>query len=227
MQARADALLARWEAGQPLAWILGSREFYGREFLVNEHVLIPRPESELLIETALARLSTAAARFIDLGTGSGCLAVTLALERPAWQGLALDISPPALALARQNAQRLGASLSFFQFDMSGPWVPSLLPPCSLDLVIANPPYISAPEMACLDPRVLAEPHAALSPGGDGLDLIRALLPLAHTALKPGGILLVEHGHTQGQACRNLAASWSSAITMPDLANLDRALLAIK
>ena len=136
---RLEALLQRRERGEPLAYILGSREFYGRDFEVNPHTLIPRPETEHLIETALEffdgrGMAGQALRFIDLGTGSGCIAVTLAAERPAWQGTALDISPGALETARRNAVANGVELKFLQADFTRP-----LPfePAGFDLVVSN------------------------------------------------------------------------------------------
>ncbi len=177
---RAGEYAARRAAGEPAAYILGRREFYGRDFLVTPATLIPRPETELLVETAAkaangmfsgagARRSQAAeARFpagrpvfADFGTGSGCIAVTLALLLPGWRGLALDISPAALDVARQNANRHGAALDFLLADFTRP----PLAPGSLALIAANPPYVSAAEYAELSPEVRRfEPETALVSG---------------------------------------------------------------
>jgi release factor glutamine methyltransferase len=201
-------LIERRARHEPIAYIVGEREFYGRSFLVSRDVLIPRPETELVVEDALAALAAAdashrAARsptIVDVGTGSGCLAVTLALERPDARVIATDISEPALAIARRNANRLGAGdrVTFvhgsFLARAGGPF----------DLIVANPPYVSERDRGSLPVEVERfEPAEALFAGDDGLDAIRALLPLASAALAAGGWLVMEIGQGQLAAVRNL------------------------
>ena len=231
-EVRLEALLARREQGEPLAYILGVREFYGRDFAVNPHTLIPRPETEHLIETALEffdkrGMADKPLRFIDLGTGSGCIAVTLAAERPAWQGTALDISQGALETARRNAEANEAKLAFLHADFTQP-----LPfePASFDLVVSNPPYISEEEYTELDAGVRDfEPRSALVPGPEGMEHPRAVEEVARRLLCPGGLFLMEHGWLQGEACRALchADFWNDVHTGCDLAGKDRFLFAVR
>ena len=231
-EARLEALLERRSGGEPLAYLLGVREFYGREFAVNRHTLIPRPETEHLIETALDFFdaqgrSGDALRFLDLGTGSGCIAVTLAAERPAWMGTAVDISSGALETARKNAESNDVSLSFLLADFTQP-----LPfdPASFDLVVSNPPYISEEEYAGLDAGVRDfEPRSALVPGPEGMEHPRAVEEAARRLLRPGGLFLMEHGWLQGEACRVLCHEdfWKDVHTGLDLAGRDRFLFAVR
>ena len=231
-EARLEALLARREQGEPLAYILGVREFYGRDFAVNPHTLIPRPETEHLIETALEffdkrGMADKGLRFIDLGTGSGCIAVTLAAERPSWQGTALDISQGALETARANAAANGVVLDFLHADFT-----QALPfePASFDLVVSNPPYISEEEYAGLDAGVRDfEPRSALVPGPEGMEHPRAVEEAARRLLRPGGLFLMEHGWLQGEACRALCHTdfWNDIHTGRDLTGKDRFLFAVR
>lgn len=229
-EARLESLVERRLAGEPAAYLLGCREFFGRDFLVDSSTLIPRPETEHLVEEALEFFHARSdVRFLDLGTGSGCIAVTLAAERPTWRGAAVDISPQALSMARQNAERNGAaeSVTFFEADFTEP-----LPfaPSSFDLVISNPPYISEEEYAGLDPGVRNfEPRSALVPGPEGLEHPRAVEAAARALLKEGGLLLMEHGYLQGEACRALCsdAYWMDMRTGRDLAGKDRYLFAVR
>ena len=231
-EARLEALLERRSGGEPLAYLLGVREFYGREFAVNRHTLIPRPETEHLIETALDFFdaqgrSGDALRFLDLGTGSGCIAVTLAAERPAWMGTAVDISSGALETARKNAESNDVSLSFLLADFTQP-----LPfdPASFDLVVSNPPYISEEEYAGLDAGVRDfEPRSALVPGPEGMEHPRAVEEAARRLLRPEGLFLMEHGWLQGEACRALCHEdfWKDVHTGLDLAGRDRFLFAVR
>ena len=225
---RYAALRKRRLAGEPTAYILGRKEFYGRPFRVTPDSLIPRPETELLVEAALGHLADLpSGRFADLGTGSGCIAITLALELgPGWRGLALDLSAAALRLARENARALGAAnLAFILGDYTRP--PLL--PSSLDLLAANPPYISEGEYAVLDHGVRAfEPATALVAGPDGTEHLLGLLVLGAEALRPGGLLLLELGQSQGQSLLEAASArpaWSESRILKDLAGRDRLLLA--
>ena len=225
-----ESLLARRLAGEPVAYILGKREFYGRDFLVNRHTLIPRPETEHLVEAALDFFrGQEQIRFLDLGTGSGCIAVTLAAERPLWRGTAVDVSPLALETAKSNAERLGAAerMTFLYADFTKP-LP--LEAQSFDLVVSNPPYISEEEYAALDAGVRNfEPRSALVPGPEGLEHPRAVEAAARALLKEGGLFLMEHGHLQGEACRALCpdAYWKDVRTGRDLAGKDRFLFAVR
>jgi release factor glutamine methyltransferase len=196
------SLAARRAGGEPVAYLLGHREFFGREFAVSPAVLIPRPETELLIELALATLGTdATADILDLGTGSGCIGVTLALELPRARITAIDSSAAALAMAQLNAGRHGARLRLLQSD----WFTALAGE-RFDLVVANPPYIAAadPHLDAGDLR--HEPSAALASGSDGLDAIRRIIADARSFLAPGGRLLLEHGYDQASAVRDLLAA---------------------
>ncbi|AAZ98447.1 modification methylase HemK [Thiobacillus denitrificans ATCC 25259] len=197
-----DALLARRLGGEPIAYIVGAREFYGRRFEVSPAVLIPRPETELLVELALARIPPdETTTVLDLGTGSGCIAITLALERSRARVTAVERSPAALALARRNAQTLGASVEF----SAGDWF-SDLTGRSYDLIVANPPYIADadPHLARGDLR--HEPVAALASGADGLDELRRLIDGARDHLRRPGMLLLEHGYDQADAVHALLRS---------------------
>lgn len=225
-----EAMLTRRLAGEPVAYILGRREFYGRDFQVNAATLIPRPETEHLVDAALSFFQNRdGVRFLDLGTGSGCIAVTLAAERPSWTGVAVDISSEALAVARRNAETHGASdaVTFLLADFTRP-LP--LPVGGFDLVVSNPPYVSEEEYAGLDPGVRNfEPRSALVPGPEGLEHPRAVEAAARALLKEGGLLLMEHGYLQGEACRALCsdAYWMDMRTGRDLAGKDRFLFAVR
>lgn len=227
---RLEALLERRLAGEPAAYLIGRREFYGRDFFVDSGTLIPRPETEHLVEAALEFFGDRQdVRFLDLGTGSGCIAVTLVAERPTWRGAAVDISSAALKTARKNAEANGAAdaVTFVEADFTGP-----LPfACgSFDLVVSNPPYISEEEYAGLDPGVRNfEPRSALVPGLSGLEHPRAVEAAARALLKEGGLLLMEHGCLQGDACRALCsdAYWKDMRTGRDLAGKDRFLFAVR
>lgn len=216
------SLVARRAGGEPVAYLVGYREFFGREFAVSPSVLIPRPETELLVDIALAKVGadgTATGRkILDLGTGSGCIAITLALEIPQAQVTAVDASAAALSVARGNAERLGASLRLLQSD----WFDQLAGE-RFDLIVANPPYIAAadPHLAAGDLR--HEPEPALASGADGLDAIRQIVAAAPAHLTAGGQLWLEHGYDQAEAVRELlaAARLSDIEQQPDLAGIVR------
>lgn len=193
------SLLSLRLEGQPIAYLVGKREFYGRSFHVSSNVLIPRPDTELLVELALARLPPdQPVDVLDLGTGSGCIAITLALERPLARVTAVDRSDEALAIAQLNAETLNAPVEFLASD----WF-SALGQRRFDLVVSNPPYIAAtnPHLAQGDLRY--EPLAALAAGADGLDDLRHLIQTAARHIKPGGTLLLEHGYDQAEAVQAL------------------------
>lgn len=217
--AQFDALLAQRQAGVPVAYLVGAREFYGRRFRVTPDVLIPRPETELLVEEALAHLPRSAPRSVlDLGTGSGCIAVTIACERPPVKVIAVDASVRALEVARDNASTLVASVEFIESD----WF-TRLAGRRFDLIVANPPYIASgdPHLSRGDLRF--EPPAALAAGADGLDAIRRIVADAAGFLLRGGWLLFEHGYDQAPACKDLLrkAGFSSLLSGADLAGLPR------
>ncbi len=205
--------------GEPMAYLLGEREFYGRCFRVSPAVLIPRPETEHLVEAALARLGPAPAQVVDLGCGSGAIAVTLALEAPAWQVQAVDLSPAALEVARGNAEQLGAVVHFHQ----GSWYQPLGGQEGFDLIVSNPPYIEQHDHHLAEGDVRFEPRMALTDEDDGLSCLREIIAGAPARLKTGGWLMLEHGFDQGDAVRQLllAAGLQQVATLPDLAGLDR------
>ncbi len=195
---RARELLVRRGRGEPSAYLTGLREFYGRTFAVGPAVLIPRPETELVVDLARERLAGAPApRLADLGTGSGCLAITLALELEKAEVVASDVSAPALACAAQNAQRLGARVRFVEGD----GLAALAPHAPFDWIVSNPPYVDPAEAGALAREVREhEPAGALfGPAGDPDRWARTLAAEAGRLLRPGGGLLVELG--QGQAAR--------------------------
>ncbi len=214
--ARFASLATRRAQGEPVAYLIGEKEFYGRSFAVSPAVLVPRPETELLVELALARLRPLPApRVLDLGTGSGCIAVTLALECPAASLLAVERSADALAVARANAQRLGARVEF----ALGDWYENV--GGGFDAIVANPPYVAA-----ADPHLQAlqqEPQHALVAGGDGLADLRRIVAGAPAHLHPGGWLAVEHGHDQAAGVRRLfaLAGFVAIETHRDLAGVER------
>lgn len=217
-----ESLVARRAGGEPLAYLLGSAQFHGREFAVSPAVLIPRPETEHLVELALERLQgLAVPRILDLGTGSGIVAVTLALEMPDALVTAVDVSPEALEIACGNAQRLGARVDF----RAGSWFEAVSGE-RFDLVVSNPPYVAHGDPHLELNGLPYEPQLALTDGvagGDGLTCIRAIVAGAPAHLEPGGWLLFEHGYDQGDASRNLLASngFLAVFTQPDLAGMDR------
>jgi release factor glutamine methyltransferase len=216
---RFEALLARRLAGEPVAYITGVREFYGRPFRVTPAVLIPRPDTELLVEQALARLPPEApCAVLDLGTGSGCIAVTLALERPNARVSAVDRAADALAIARENAARLGAAVEWLAGDWFG-----ALDGRRFDIIVGNPPYVAAndPHLARGDVRF--EPAGALASGADGLDDLRHLITHAPRHLQAGGSLLLEHGYDQAEAVRACLAAhaYTDIASWTDLAGIAR------
>ncbi|HSJ81828.1 MAG TPA: peptide chain release factor N(5)-glutamine methyltransferase [Thiobacillus sp.] len=194
-----ESLLAQRLAGVPIAYLVGTREFYGRPFLVSPDVLIPRPDTELLVERALACIPPdEAVAVLDLGTGSGCIAITLALERPLARVTAGDSSPAALAMAQRNADRLNARVEFLTSD----WF-AALGGRRFDLIVSNPPYIAAADPHLARGDVRFEPLTALAAGQDGLDDMRRLTRAACVHLRPGGVLLLEHGYDQSDAVQAL------------------------
>jgi release factor glutamine methyltransferase len=194
------SLVARRSAGEPVAYLVGSREFYGREFKVTPAVLIPRSETELLVETAIAKVSRGGTpRILDLGAGSGCVAVTLALELGC-EVTAVDVSAEALAVARENADRLGARVAFVESD----WFSAV--EGRFDLIVGNPPYVAEGDAHLSEGDLRFEPMTALACGADGLSAIRRILAEAPAHLATGGWLFLEHGYDQAEAMQELLAS---------------------
>jgi release factor glutamine methyltransferase len=193
-------LVARRAAGEPIAYLVGFREFFGREFRVTPDVLIPRPETELLVEVMLAKVSRGGTpRILDLGAGSGCVAITLALELGG-EVTAVDASYAALAVARDNAARLGARVTFVESD----WFANV--EARFDLIVGNPPYVAAGDPHLSEGDLRFEPMLALACGADGLAAIRHIVVAAPAHLLPGGWLLLEHGYDQADAVRALLAA---------------------
>ncbi len=220
-QARFQAAIAARCAGKPVSRILGRRAFWGRDFAVTPEVLDPRPETETLIAAALE--IGAPARFADLGTGSGIIAVSLLGEWPKARAVATDIDPACLAVARENAARHGVESRLTTLRAN--WFAGLTG--RFEMILSNPPYIAAEEMAALAPEVREhDPHIALSPGGDGLEAYRAICAGVALHLAPGGHLLVEIGPTQGAAVRALfeAAGLQNTRVLADLDRRDRVVL---
>ena len=211
--------VARRAAGEPLAYLVGEAEFRGRVFQVSPDVLIPRPETEVLIDLAVDRLkSQQSARVLDLGTGSGIVAISLALECPQASVTAVDLSPAALSVARNNAGRLGATVRFVESD----WF-SALAGERFDLIVGNPPYVADGDPHLALNGLPFEPQMALTDGADGLACIRRIVADAPAHLHAGGALMFEHGYEQGPASRNLlaAAGFKAPFTHTDLAGTDR------
>lgn len=216
-----DALVARRHAGEPVAYLTGEREFYGRPFKVNPAVLIPRPETELLVDLALARTPNGAdRRVLDLGTGSGCIAISIASERSHAVVYGVDQSVAALDLARENAAALGVGNILFQ---RSDWYSSLADE-RFDLIVSNPPYVSEgdPYLASGDLRF--EPRSALEAGSGGLACIKQIIAGARSHLSGNGWILVEHGYDQAAAVRALltASGFERVFSSRDLAGIERA-----
>ncbi len=223
---RFEALIKRRRAGEPVAYLLGTKEFFGLDFSVDSHVLIPRPETEEMIEH-LQELFPADASFVfaDLGTGSGVLAVTLATLFPRSRGLAVDISSSALDVARANAcaHAVTSRLLFLHADFLAPFRSG-----TLDLIVTNPPYVTENEYAALSHEVAAfEPRQALVSGPQGLECLQAIESRARTVLKSGGILLAEIGWLQGADAQELFHSWAHTAILQDLSGRDRILSAVR
>ena len=220
---RLQRLVSQRSTGQPLAQIIGRKEFYGRDFVVTRHTLVPRPETELLVDTALELLPQAPLHFADLGTGTGCIGLTLLAERPQWKGLLLDICPNAANIAATNAQQLGVYTR--TTVLCGDMLHPPLKPQSLQLVVSNPPYIAEAERHMVMNEVLNnEPHSALFSENNGLLHIEAAINTAAHALQDGGWILLEHGAAQAKAVHDLLAErgiFKKIENKRDIAHLDR------
>ncbi len=207
--------------GKPTQYIVKRQEFYGREFRVSRDVLIPRPETELLVET-IVRLQPGRGNVIDVGTGSGAIAVTLSLELNR-RVIATDLSFAALEMAKSNAMRLGATVAFIQADLLDCFADEFA-----EVVVSNPPYVPAVDRASLQREVRDwEPELALFAGPSGLCVYERLIPAAWRVLKSGGYLALEIGAGQSEAVSALAADWRNVQLFPDLAGFPRVLLCQK
>jgi release factor glutamine methyltransferase len=216
---RYQAMLARRQAGEPVAYILGQQGFWSLELEVAPHTLIPRPDTELLVETALALLPGTPSTLLDLGTGTGAIALALACERPAWRLTGVDRVPEAVALAERNRARL--KLSNVRF-IESQWF-SALADERYQLIVSNPPYIAADDHHLAEGDVRFEPSSALVAGADGLDDIRLIIAQAPEHLEARGWLLLEHGFDQAVAVRELlsARGFSAVESRRDLGGHER------
>lgn len=217
--ARFYAVLARRLEGEPIAYITGYREFYGREFNVSPDVLIPRPETELLVELALARIPIGQSiQVLDLGTGSGCIAISLALERPQACITTIDCSAAALAIARLNKKKWNANLTLLESD----WF-SALGNLKFDLIVGNPPYVAEDDPHLSSGDVRYEPASALRSGKEGMGALSHIIREACTFLNISGCLLLEHGHNQRLPVQNAfhLSGFGETTTRQDLAGKDR------
>ncbi|MGH8309342.1 MAG: peptide chain release factor N(5)-glutamine methyltransferase [Steroidobacteraceae bacterium] len=209
----------RRRGGEPVAYLTGEREFYSLAFKVTPAVLIPRPETELLVEAALERIPMQApSRVLELATGSGCVAVAIALHRPRARVTATDRSRAALAVARENAARHGAGIELVESD----WFAALAGR-RFDFVVSNPPYVADGDPHLAEGDLRFEPRAALAGGADGLACIRLIIEQARAHLEPGARLLLEHGHEQAAHCRALLerAGYREVTSRGDLAGIER------
>jgi release factor glutamine methyltransferase len=215
---RFAALVQRRLDGEPIAYIVGQREFFGLPFEVNEAVLIPRPDTELLVELTLDRLP-AQGRVLDMGTGSGAIAVSLAHTRKDADVTALDVSPEALAVAQRNATINGARVTFLQSD----WYAALQGAAPFDVIASNPPYIASGDLHLSEGDLRYEPVGALTDHADGLSALRIIIAGAPQHLKPQGWLLMEHGYDQSAAVRALLteAGYAEVQSWQDLAGIER------
>ncbi len=218
--------IARRMAGEPLAYLVGYREFYGRPFAVDARVLIPRADSELLVDLALLHAKSSAATpfdVLELGTGSGILAVTLALEAPHLDVVATDLSGDALDVARGNADRLGARIRFIESDWFAFGDRDGRASPRFDLIVSNPPYIAVDDGHLNEGDLRFEPRSALTDGGDGLSALRHLAANAPRFLRDDGAILLEHGYDQAAEVRALlvAAGFAGVASHRDLAGIER------
>jgi release factor glutamine methyltransferase len=217
-------------AGIPLQYITGHQEFWGLDLIVSPAVLIPRPETEHLVESALDLIrqsQIAKPCIVDVGTGSGCIILSVAHEIAEAELHAIDISPEALAIAKENAERLrlAGKVNFHEGDLLTPF---LAAPDSFDFVLSNPPYVGLSEADKVQREVREhEPHVAVFGGERGLDIYERLIPQAHAVLKSGGYLLLEIGYSIEEPVRELLPTWQDVRSVPDLQGIPRVIIARK
>ncbi len=225
--ARYEEAIARRCTGEPAQYITGHQEFFGRDFLVSPTVLIPRPETEHLIEAVLELAGSAQAvcwSVLDVGTGSGCIAVTLAKELPKSTLMGVDISTEALEIAQANAARLEANIEFRQSDLLSAIEPGRL----FDVIVSNPPYVGECEADKVQKQVRDfEPHCAVFGGERGMDIIARLAPQVWDHLKPGGWFLMEIGYSIAEPVHEIMHRWSDFRVIPDLQGIPRVVVARK
>jgi release factor glutamine methyltransferase len=219
LAAHSRKLFEARKQGEPIAYLFGEKEFYGLRFEVNASVLIPRPETELLVDTALAKITVATGRMLDLGTGSGAIACALAHFRPMAQVHATELDAAALALAKANAARLSLPIQFHQ----GSWFEALPNAAKFDLIVSNPPYIAEEDPHLREGDLRFEPRLALTPGGDGTSSFQEICENAGRFLVGGGWLMLEHGYDQGAIVRQLlhANSMQAIETIKDYSGHER------
>jgi len=227
-----ESHIARRLKNEPIQYITGQQEFYGLPLRVTPDTLIPRPETELLVEAVLhwASSQSPALRILDIGTGTGAIAFALATHLPAAEIVACDISAAALAVARDNAETLDLAdrVRFTQSDLLAALTPELDAGGLFDAVVSNPPYVPSADAATMQPEVVDhEPHLALFAGDDGLEVYRRLIPQAHAALRPGGLLAMEFGFGQRDALGGLLAGWQNVRFLDDYAGIPRIVLALR
>ncbi|MCH4561588.1 peptide chain release factor N(5)-glutamine methyltransferase [Halomonas sp. EGI 63088] len=218
-RARFEALLAARAAGRPVAYLTGEREFWGLVLATDPSTLIPRPDTEVLVEAALARAEAPRGRLLDLGAGTGAIALAFASERPGWRVLGVDREPAAVALARRNAERHGLdNAEFRQSD----WF-AVLAGEAFELIVANPPYVAADDPHLVSGDVRFEPRSALVAAGEGMADLHHLVREARGHLRPGGWLLLEHGCEQAAAvrCALVASGYGEVASLCDLAGRER------
>lgn len=215
-----DALVGRRANGEPIAFILGQREFWGRSFECQPSTLIPRPETELLVERSLELALPKSASVLELGTGTGCIAVSIAKEQPDWSILAVEASADALSLARKNAETYQCrNIQFQQSD----WYSEIEAKARFDLIVSNPPYVESESADLKKGDVRYEPLSALISGESGLDDIEKIVASAPRFLNPNGVLILEHGFSQARGVSHLLSDvgFNHVKTHRDLAGLDR------
>lgn len=214
-----ETFIERRAQGEPVAYLTGAREFFGRAFRVTPAVLIPRPETELLVERALDRIEVEASiHVLDLGTGGGCVAITIALERPRGHVVAVDVAAGALAVARENARALGARVSFVQSD----WY-AAVGNATFDVIVSNPPYVAPEDAHLIHGDLRFEPRLALEARDAGLAHIKKIVESAPAHLEQGGWVLVEHAFDQAPRVRALlgARGFTDVSSYEDLAGYER------
>ena len=229
--ARFDALIAARAQGQPVAYLTGEREFWGLPLATSPTTLIPRPDTETLVEAALARAGTPAGRLLDLGTGTGAIALAFASEKPDWQVVGVDVRPEAVALAADNARTLNITNATFlvsdwfsAFTLSSPSASS--PGSTFEIIVSNPPYIAADDPHLGQGDVRFEPRSALVAEADGMADLLHLITTAQAFLSPGGWLVLEHGYQQAPSVRQALklAGYQSVESVQDMGGHERVTL---